>query len=146
MDDNTLTERDTKKRYLKRYRRKLEVIERLKERVRALDSKIESLRSPSLSGMPRGGKAVTSEDMVADKIDLERRIGALRLEAGKARREILDLIDQVDDVRRGEVLEDYFIYGMSFGQIAEEMGYTERHIIRLYGEALDMITLCDDLV
>ena len=146
MDDNTLTERDTKKRYLKRYRRKLEVIERLEERVRALDSKIESLRSPSLSGMPRGGKAVTSEDMVADKIDLERRINALRLEADKARRKTLDLIDQVDDVRRGEVLEDYFIYGMSFGQIAEEMGYTERHIIRLYGEALDMITLCDDLV
>lgn len=146
MDDNTLTERNTKKRHLKRYRRKLEVIERLEERVKALDSKIESLRSPSLSGMPRGGKAVTSEDMIADKVDLERRISALKLEAGKTRREILDLIDQVDDVRRGEVLEDYFIYGMSFGQIAEEMGYTQRHIIRLYGEAIDMITLCDDSV
>ena len=146
MDDNTLTERDTKKRYLKRYRRKLEVIERLEERVRALDSKIESLRSPSLSGMPRGGKALTSEDLIADKVDLERRIEKQKLEGDRLRRRTLDLIDQVDDVRRGEVLEDYFIYGMSFGQIAEEMGYTERHIIRLYGEALDMITLCDTSV
>lgn len=146
MDDNTLTERDEKKRVLKRYRRKLEMIARLEERVRALDRKIDGLRSPSLSGMPRGGKALTSEDLIADKVDLERRIEKQKLEGGRLRRRTLDLIDQVDDVRRGEVLEDYFIYGMSFGQIAEEMGYTERHIIRLYGEAIDMITLCDDLV
>lgn len=143
MDDNTLTERETKKRYMKRYRRKMQVIDRLKERVRALDRKIEGLRSPSLSGMPRGGKALTSEDLIADKVDLERRIEKLKGESETVRRELLDVIDQVDSVKHGEVLEEFFIYGMNFGQIADAMGYTERHIIRLYGEALDMIELGD---
>ena len=141
MDDLKLLEHERKKRYLKRYKRNGILIDRLEKKLRALEARIQSVRSPSLSGMPRGGESVSREDLIADKVDLERRIERLKGKGENIRRETLDLIDELEDARYAEVLESFLIDDMSFREIAEDMDYTERHIIRLYSEAIDAITL-----
>lgn len=141
MDDLKLLEHERKKRYLKRYKRNGILIDRLENKLRALEARIQGVRSPSLSGMPRGGKPVTREDLIADKVDLERRIERLKGKGEDIRRETLDLIDELEDARYAEVLESFLIDDMTFREIAEDMDYTERHVIRLYSEAIDAITL-----
>lgn len=141
MDEKTLLEHETKKRYLKRYKRNGILIDRLENKLRSLEARIQGVRSPSLSGMPRGGEPVTREDLIADKVDLERRIKRLKSKGEDIRRETLDLIDELEDPRYAEVLESFLIDGLTFEEIAEDMDYTERHVIRLYSEAIDMISL-----
>lgn len=141
MDEKTLLEHEAKKRYLKRYKRNGILIDRLENKLRALEARIQGVRSPSLSGMPRGGEPVTREDLIADKVDLERRIKRLKSKGDDIRREILDIIDELEDPRYAEVLESFLIDDMTFSEIAQDMDYTERHVIRLYSEAIDAITL-----
>ena len=141
MDEKTLLEHEAKKRYLKRYKRNGILIDRLENKLRALEARIQGVRSPSLSGMPRGGEPVTREDLIADKVDLERRIKRLKSKGEDMRRETLDLIDELEDPRYAEVLESFLIDDMTFSEIAQDMDYTERHVIRLYSEAIDAITL-----
>ena len=57
------------------------------------------------------------------------------------RRETLDIIDELEDPRYAEVLESFLIDDMTFKEIADDMDYTERHVIRLYSEAIDAVTL-----
>jgi DNA-directed RNA polymerase specialized sigma subunit len=141
MDDLKLLEHERKKRYLKRYKKNGILIDRLENKLRALEVRIQGVKSPSLSGMPRGGEPVTREDLIADKVDLERRIERLKGKGEDMRREILDLIDELEDARYAEVLESFLIDDMTFKEIAEDMDYTERHVIRLYSEAIDAIAL-----
>ena len=141
MDDLKLLEHERKKRYLKRYKRNGILIDRLENKLRALEARIQGVRSPSLSGMPRGGEPVTREDLIADKVNLERRIKKLKGKGDDIRREILDIIDELEDPRYAEVLESFLIDDMTFKEIADDMDYTERHVIRLYSEAIDAVTL-----
>lgn len=141
MDDKTLLERENKKKYLKRYRRNGVLVGRLERKLEAIEARIQGVRSPSLSGMPRGGEPVTREDLIADKVDLERRIKRLKGKGETIRREILDIIDDLDDWRYAEILEDFLIEEMDFSEIAEKMDFTERHVIRLYGEAIDAVII-----
>lgn len=141
MDNETLQELERKKRYLKRYRRNTVLIDRLKTKLELIDQRIYSLKSPSLSGMPRGGDPVTLADLVADKTDLERRIQRLKDKGQTSKTEILDMIDNLEDPRYAEILESFFIDCKDFEQIAEETGYTERHVIRLYSEGILAMSL-----
>lgn len=141
MDDKTLLERENKKKYLKRYRRNGVLVGRLERKLEAIEARIQGVRSPSLSGMPRGGEPVTREDLIVDKVDLERRIKRLKSKGETVRREILDIIDELDDWRYAEILEDFLIEEMDFSEIADKMNFTERHVIRLYGEAIDAVMI-----
>ena len=58
----------------------------------------------------------------------------------KYKKEILDVIDELDDPRYAEVLESYFIRLKDFETIAEENNYTTRHVARLYREGIDSMS------
>lgn len=142
MDDlKMLSEHERKKRYLKRYKRNLAVIERLEEKLQMIEERISVVRSPGLSGMPRGGKPVTCEDVIEEKVDLERRIKRLKTKGAVIRREILDVIDDLENVHQAEVLESFLIDDLTFDEIARNMDYSKRHVIRLYTEGIDAIAL-----
>lgn len=145
MDDQTSQEIETlrykKKQSLRRYRKNIACIERLEKKRVLLDERITSLRSPSLSGMPRGGVPVTIDDLMSDKLDLEDRIKRLKAKSRDLKKAVCEEIDSLEDSRYCEVLEAHFIEGLSFEDIAEEMGYTERHVINLYSEAITLLTL-----
>lgn len=136
MNDETVQELERKKRFLKRYRKNEALIARLKSKLAFTNDRIYGLRASSLSGMPRGGEPITLEDLVADKQELEARIDRLSEKGRKLRAEILERIDDLDDPRYAEILESFFIDCKDFETIAEEIGFTERHVIRLYSEGI----------
>lgn len=144
MDDHTVQEIEKrKKKSLKRYRKNLACIKRLEEKLVILDERITAVKSPSLSGMPRGGTPVTLADLVSDKVGLEKRIERLKAKGKKLKSEIYEEIDSLEDPRYCEVLEAHFIEGLTFESIAEEMGYTERHVYTLYSEAISLLAISD---
>lgn len=50
------------------------------------------------------------------------------------------LIYLVRDDKLREILNRYYLYGHSWGRIAEDLGYSERHVKRLHGNALQEIS------
>ena len=135
------TLRSKKKLSLKRYLKNLACIERLEKKLVIMENRITSLKSPSLSGMPRGGVPVTIDDLMSDKMDLEDRIKRLKAKSRELKKAVCEEIDSLEDPRYCEVLEAYFIDGLSFDDIAEELGYTERHVIKLYSEAITLLSV-----
>lgn len=132
-----------KKRSLKRYRKNLACIKRLEQKLVLLDDRLKTIKSPSLSGMPRGGVPVTVDDLMSDKMDLEDRIARLKAKSRDLKKAVYEEIDSLEDPRYCEILESHFIDGLSFEDIAESMGYTERHIISLYSEAVRILAVAE---
>ena len=141
MNNSELPEVTKKKQSLKRYRKNLACIKRLEKKVVVLDTRITSIKSPNYSGMPRGGQPITIEDLIADKSDLEDRIKRLKNKSKVLKRQILDEIDTLDDPRQCEILEAFFIDCIQLEDIADSMGYTVRHVYRLYNEAVSLLSV-----
>lgn len=134
-------EYEKKKKYLKRYRKNQELIKRLSDKVRSYDDRLVGLRSPTISDMPRGSTPIDKADIISDKRETEERIKRLKDKGSVYRREILDCIDTLDDMRQAEVLEMFCIDCMSISDIADTMGYTERWIASIYSEAITTIDI-----
>lgn len=145
MEKDEIQEIKKKKRSLKRYRFSLACIGRLEDKLQLLEERIVRVKSPNYSGMPRGGTPVTIEELLSDKIDLEKRIEKLKKKSRGVKAQILDEIDSLEDYRHCEILEAYFIDCMTISQIAEEMGYTDVHIYNLYRDALVELTFNNTL-
>ena len=141
MENQDIQEIASKKRFLKRYRKNLNCIVRLEDKLALLENKLSSVRSPNLSGMPRGGAPVTTADLVADKIDLENRIKRLKGKGKNLKDEILEEIDSLDEPRYIAILEAFFIDCLSIEEIAENEGYTVRHVYTIYHDAVRALTL-----
>ena len=141
MEDLEIQEIERKKRSLKRYKKNLACIGRLEEKLALLDDRIKSVKSPNMSGMPRGGTPVTIADLLSDKVELEERIERQKAKSKDLKKEILEEIDSLDDIRHTEVLESFFIDGISLEDIADNEGYTVRHVYRLYSEAVTQLAL-----
>lgn len=141
MDERKRPSTDSTKYYLKRYKKNREMIKWLRKRLVSLSSRIEGLKSPGISDMPRGGERKSKEDLIAEKVDIERRIGRLEAKGQQLRTETLDLIDNLDNFHEAEVLERYLIDCEEFDEIADDMKFSERHVVRLYTSAVGKITV-----
>lgn len=141
MENQDIQEIASKKRFLKRYRKNYNCIVRLEEKLALLDANLNSIRSPNLSGMPRGGVPITTADLVADKVDLENRITRLKEKGKRLKLEILEEIDSLDEPRYVAVLEGFFIDCLSMEDIAENEGYTVRHVYSIYHDAVRALTV-----
>lgn len=141
MTDLEIQDIENKKRYMKRYRKNLALIDRLKYKVLILDERITGIKSPTYSDMPRGGTPITKEDMIAEKDEIETRIKRLEDKGRIFKSEILDKIDELDDPRHAEILESFLIECKDFGDIAEDNNYTVRHVERLYSDAIKSISI-----
>ena len=89
--------------------------------------------------MPRGGTPITVEELLSDKIELEKRIERLKVKGRSLKGEILEEIDSLDDPRHCEVLEAFFIDCKSICEIGDNMGYTDRYIYDLYRDAINTL-------
>lgn len=124
------------KSFLKRYRKNQTLVERLQNKLTLANERIYTIKSVGLDDMPKGGIPKTMEDLVADKDDLERRLKRLVDKGLRYKSEVIDLIDEVDDVRYAEILERFFIDCQDLDIIADELGYSSRQIYRIYSEAI----------
>ena len=139
MENLEIQEIERKKKFMKRYKKNKALIERLENKLALLEDRITSAKSPNYSGMPRGGTPVTTAELISDKIELEERIRRLKAKGKNLKTEVLDEIDRLDDVRYATVLEGFFIDCKSLEEIADNEGYTVRHVFRLYSEAIKFL-------
>lgn len=134
-------ENEEKKRWLYRYKNNRYKVARLEEKLLSLSNRIESIRSPNYSGIPKASTQITIEELIADKMDLERRIKQLKEKGIKYRSEIQEAIDNIEVDKYAEVLEHWFINCMSADDIGDIMGYSSRYIFILYSKALQEIQI-----
>ena len=141
MTEQQIKDIENKKRSLKRYKKNKACINRLREKLDILINRIESAKTSNLSGLPRGGVPLTMDDLISEKDELIQRIERLNKKQAVYKSEILNEIDTLDDVRRAEVLESFFIGCLTLEQIAEKENYTVRHVYRLYSEGVTELAL-----
>lgn len=141
MENSEIQLIERKKRSLKRYKKNKACIERLEAKLDQINDRMTSVRSPNLSGMPRGGTPVTIADLIGEKSETEDRIKRLVEKGKKLRAEILEEIDALEDPKQAEVLEAFFINGLTIEEISEEIGFHVRHVYRLYSEGVTFLAL-----
>lgn len=120
----------------------LQKIAFLDAEINSLIREHESVKSTLLKATDYSNEPVastkrnTSEDKLiklADKSsDIDLKVDELidfRIKMG-------DYIDQLDDERHRVILRERYINGLSFCEISKNVGYTERHLYRIHGDAL----------
>lgn len=130
----------TAKEFLRRAREVDRRVDEAQERVDRLRAKLESGRMSSVTGMPRGGGADWTE--TADRlIELERVVNAQTRELVRWKLAAIEAIRAVNEPKLAEVLELYYIDGMTWEQVAQRMEITERWAQTLNGRALPMVAV-----
>ena len=134
-------ENEQKIRYLSRYRRLNQRIDRLLEeqsrwRERAL--KI----SPTLSQAPGGGGSGSPIERPMDKVleidvEINREIDEMQI----ARQEIRETLNQLEDESLKLLMEYRYIDGMTWERIAKKMNYSYKQVCRLHGYALGKLKM-----
>ena len=125
----------TAKEFLRRARDVDRRVDEAQERVDRLRARLEAGRLSRVTGMPRGGGADWTE--TADRlIELERVVNARTREWVRWKLDAIDAIRGVGEPRLAEVLELYYIDGLTWEQVAQRMGITERWALILHGRAL----------
>lgn len=128
------------KRFLLGYRKIMDKIERLEEKLKVLTDRYE-LKAQTYSDEPKGGRPATLEDMVIQKERLESRIAAYYSKSRAIRDKFEKAAEKMDNQTEARILDYYFFEGMTLEQIADELGYTVRHVSRLYHHGLSVIDL-----
>jgi hypothetical protein len=73
---------------------------------------------------------------VAKIVDIEREIDSLIDTQLERKNEIIGQIESLENNDMYHIMFNRYVKRASFGDIAKEMNYSERHIITLHGEAL----------
>ena len=120
----------------------LQKIAFLDAEINSLIREHESVKSTLLKATDYSNEPVattkrnTSEDKLiklADKSsDIDLKIGELvdfKITMGNH-------INQLEDERHRVILREHYINGLSFCEISDILGYTERHLYRIHGDAL----------
>ena len=109
-----------------------------KERLESLTQKVTADFSMEKVS---GGKVTTSpmEDATVKLIDLNYEINEDIDRLVDLKREIVKIIGQVEDVSFQLLLEMRYINNKSWDDVARDMGYDKRWIMRLHGRALKEI-------
>lgn len=128
----------TAKEYLWRARRIDRRIDETRERLRRMRARLEG-RVSRLSKTP--GSRRRWSDGIDDVIDLERRLERQIGEMCRIKMEVMDAIEGVEDPNCREVLELYYLDGMSWEEVAKKMHYSVRNVQILHGKALHCISL-----
>lgn len=135
----------TAKKFLQEVRQMDRRIDARQERLDRIRARLEAGRMSSVTGMPRGGRSDWAD--TADRlIDLEQRVNSTIREMCRWKRLAQAAIDRIDDSRLRDVLEYYYIDGMTWEQVAEAMGYSDpRFVFRLHGRALQAFVVPEEV-
>lgn len=128
-------ENEEKKRYLNGYRDCARREQQLQEQIDELRSQ-QMFPSVNHDGMPQGN---AHSDLSGYMARLDALVSQLEYEQAMAVRqykEIHDRIHQMQDGAEKEVLIRRYLMGRTWEQIAVEMDYNYRWVLRLHGRAL----------
>lgn len=127
------------KKILKQYRDAIRMVRFLDKKIEELDDRLTSIKTSRISGMPRGGRAKTKEDILSEKIKFEERRDRFRKKAVQKREQTQTYIDTVLSPKHNDLLTKHYIDDLSIEEIAEQMPCSYRHAWRIYREALGMV-------
>lgn len=131
------------KRFLRSVRDIDRRIEREEEEIERLRAKLEAGRLNVLTGMPRGGQGdwtATADSL----IELEKKHNARIREMCRLKIAAVDAVDAVEEARYREVLDLYYLKGLTWEQVATTMGLDLRWVYRLHGRALTRIRVPEE--
>lgn len=132
---------EEKVHWLQRYRDALQLEEELRQELE--DQRSRACKTTAaLTGMPGGGgdgqalpRAV--ESIIAAQQELQEQINL----CGATRREVVAVIDQIEEERGHEILRRRYLLGQRFEQIAVEMCLEYRWVRRLHKRAVENIRI-----
>lgn len=132
---------EEKVHWLQRYRDALQLEEELRQELE--DQRSRACKTTAaLTGMPGGGgdgqalpRAV--ESIIAAQQELQAQINL----CGATRREVVAVIDQIEEERGHEILRRRYLLGQRFEQIAVEMCLEYRWVRRLHKRAVENIRI-----
>lgn len=136
-----MSEKEIKREYLLQYGKRRQKIARIKSEI----AEIREMRcsiSVKLDGMPRGKGGHSDLSGYAAKLDqFERELMTEYYRRIKVYTNIKNCIEALSDETEREVLFYRYIKGMDWADIAEELTYSERQIMRYHGKALENLKL-----
>jgi len=98
--------------------------------------------TPAYSDNPGSGGS-GSQDKIGSAIckivDLQDEINAYVDQYVDARKEVIDLLDRMDDPDQFSVLHERYILHKTFEQISEDLNYSQRWILTIHGRALKKV-------
>ena len=130
----------TAEEYLEQYRDALLVAQRLKREYEKEEKLLDSIASPLGSdGTPHGtgiSRATESKAIkLAEKLSVYKEA---ELEALRIKRQVLRTINRVPGAK-GAVLYEKYINFLTMQEIADKIGYTERHCYNLKDAGLEIV-------
>lgn len=141
LKNNVNEDIERKKKFLKRYKKNRACISRLEDKLEILESRLTSIKGATYSDMPKGGLAKTIEELISDKMDLEKRIDKLKKRGSDLKDETYDTIDTIDDPNLVELMEYLFIKCYSMDDVEDMLGLSKRQLLRNYRKALELVSL-----
>ena len=130
------------KRFLARYRKQKRLIDKLEDRLLEKEKSFRSLKSAQLAlASSHDGPAKTIDDKYSEIEELEGRINVKLTDARKARVQICEVIEELDNEKEVEVLLKYFIDDMSLDQISKSVAYSYRYVMRLYQQGVENVAI-----
>lgn len=105
-----------------------------------LEAVIYSPRAQQLHGMPRNssGAPCPTENLALKHLELETKYQETVEKLTVQMAEIEQAIEPLEPTQRTLIRLHYF-QGLTWEQVAVEMGYTWRHVHRLHGKALEKL-------
>lgn len=134
-------ENEQKIRYLSRYRRLNQRIDRLLEEQSRWREKAMRI-TPVLSPVPGGGGSGSPIERPMDKVlEIDAEINREVDELQTVRQEIRAALNQLEDENLELLMEYRYIDRLTWERIAEKMDYSRQWVFRLHGKALQKIEI-----
>ena len=137
MEQEVKTENEQKKEYLWSYKEHVRRVNRISEEIKELRETMMSVRAINYDGMHHGsggqGDLSGGVARIRGLIDELKRERELRI---MTYQDIVWRIKKLRSRNEDDVLFYRYIKGMEWYEIAEAMGYSERQIHRIHGNAL----------
>jgi DNA-directed RNA polymerase specialized sigma subunit len=96
-----------------------------------------------LDGMPKNPNVSVTQvcDQAIRSIEMNDEINGEIDRLIAFRNEIADVIWEVPDLQERVILYGRYVNFYSWEKIAQDMGYSERHVLRLHGSALEKVQI-----
>ena len=130
----------TAKEFLKQYENATKIVKRLRREYERELSLIDSIKvSSDLDGMPHGsGISKPAEEKAIRLADKFAAWKIAEIDALEKRQEVFDAIYRIK-APEGDVLIERYINLKSWGDVSKAVGYTERQVYNIHGNALQIV-------
>lgn len=130
-----------KKKWFNRYKILIDEEQYLIDKLDLLVDKIHTVQSVKFNNEPRGGLPITLDDRLIQKERIEQRITKVHKARRMCRNEIIEALNTMEDYKLADILEYHYLDLETWQTIADNMGYSDRHVHRLYKKVLELVEI-----